>query len=211
MPVKTLSFSGIDPSSIADQFWQRLGDPDAKGCRRWKGHAKGYGSFRINGRFYQSNRIAYWLSTGKDPLGKEVCHTCDTPGCCEPRHLFEGTRKENAEDCVRKGRTASGDKNGSRTRPGSVPRGNKHWSRRCPEKLPYGDRNGSRKHPERLKRWEENPQAELTTPQVVEILRRGRKGETHQSIADSFERSRSLVSMIISGKRWKHLHAEGTA
>jgi hypothetical protein len=35
-----------------------------------------------------------------------VCHRCDTPQCINPDHLFLGTKKENAEDCSRKGRTS---------------------------------------------------------------------------------------------------------
>jgi len=36
--------------------------------------------------------------------GKETCHTCDNPLCMEPEHLWEGTRAENLQDMMRKGR-----------------------------------------------------------------------------------------------------------
>jgi hypothetical protein len=32
------------------------------------------------------------------------CHTCDTPACINPDHLFLGTPKDNAIDCLIKGR-----------------------------------------------------------------------------------------------------------
>lgn len=32
------------------------------------------------------------------------CHRCDNPRCCNPRHLFWGTRRENTLDRDRKGR-----------------------------------------------------------------------------------------------------------
>ncbi len=43
-----------------------------------------------------------------------MCHHCDNPPCCNPRHLFRGTASDNALDAVRKGRwnwkRASGNK-----------------------------------------------------------------------------------------------------
>ncbi len=55
--------------------------------------------------------IAWEIANGPRPEGKfEVCHKCDTPPCCNPEHLFLGTRKENANDAVRKGRHTYGEK-----------------------------------------------------------------------------------------------------
>jgi len=40
--------------------------------------------------------------------GKDVCHTCDVRLCCNPAHLFIGTRSDNVADCVAKGRYSNG-------------------------------------------------------------------------------------------------------
>ena len=43
------------------------------------------------------------------PTGYWVCHRCDKRRCNNPRHLFLGTAKDNAQDKVRKGRQPSGE------------------------------------------------------------------------------------------------------
>lgn len=41
-----------------------------------------------------------------------VCHHCDNPPCCNPKHLFKGNPAINAKDRDSKGRQAKGEKNG---------------------------------------------------------------------------------------------------
>lgn len=57
--------------------------------------------------------MAFYLHYGIDPAEQDACHTCDNPPCCNPVHLFTGTRKENLDDAKRKGRTAKGANRGA--------------------------------------------------------------------------------------------------
>lgn len=81
-------------------------------CWFWIGASKGngYGSFVYKGKAEQAHRAAYKLFVGKIPDGKEICHTCDNRMCVNPDHLFPGTRKDNMQDMMLKGRGGGGNR-----------------------------------------------------------------------------------------------------
>lgn len=54
-----------------------------------------------------AHRLA-WRITYGEPGDLYVLHTCDVKLCVEPSHLFLGTARDNAADCVAKGRIARG-------------------------------------------------------------------------------------------------------
>ncbi|KKK53437.1 hypothetical protein LCGC14_3094790 [marine sediment metagenome] len=95
------------------RFWAKVDRQD--GCWPWTAGVttEGYGRFRISRRLLGATRVAHFLTTGLDDPSKDVCHTCDNPICCNPIHLWLGTRAENMQDAFRKGRGV--------TPPGSFP------------------------------------------------------------------------------------------
>lgn len=96
------------------------------GCWIWKGSKStdGYGQVNFNYKNMRSHRLAYLFFCGEIPTGMFVCHRCDNPICCNPRHLFLGTALDNARDKVNKGRQPRGEKVSEQVRR-TTPRGSK--------------------------------------------------------------------------------------
>lgn len=75
------------------------------GCWVWSGRTNRQHYGTLGERL--AHRISYEFYVGPIPEGLCVLHRCDNPPCVNPKHLFLGTRADNAEDRDRKGRYVS--------------------------------------------------------------------------------------------------------
>lgn len=86
---------------LADTEW--VGD-----CLIWTGSTTkgGYGQVTIDQVHWMTHRLSWTLHNGQPP--RWVLHTCDTPPCVNPEHLFDGSSADNTADKMAKGRWAGG-------------------------------------------------------------------------------------------------------
>ncbi len=166
-----------------------------KMCWEWTGAKsyKEYGAFtlRVSRKsiIAASHRISWIYFNGPIPANLFVCHRCDNPACCNPRHLFLGTHSENMADMVKKKRSASGDKNWSVSHKHLRSRGESH------RKMIYDSALFCENH----------PHAKLTNTNVRDIFKLKRYGWTPKEISIKFKCSRSNIYMILEGHAWKRI------
>lgn len=93
-----------DAAAIARFYLKFTSPPDV--CWEWLAgtRGRGYGAFSFRGRMVGSHIISYRIHTGPIPVGKQVLHRCDNPGCVNPSHLFLGSATVNMQDKETKGR-----------------------------------------------------------------------------------------------------------
>ena len=100
---------------IKQRFEKHFIPEPMSGCWLWIGAYMGtnrYGAFSWKGGVIVAHKASWIIYVGRVPKEMDVCHKCDTNMCVNPRHLFLGTRTDNMQDCVRKGRHAFGEKHG---------------------------------------------------------------------------------------------------
>lgn len=101
--------------TLEERFWSKVDKKGPDECWPWMAASRNknkdaYGAFWMDGRHQPANRIALILSGVEVPPGMESCHRCDNPPCCNPSHLFVGTRQDNNADKVSKKRHVYGEK-----------------------------------------------------------------------------------------------------
>ena len=81
------------------RFWKHIDKRGPDECWLWqKSLREGYGAFRTAQRSISAHRLAYVLDNSlnlEDINGWFVLHSCDTPRCCNPKHLRLGTQQDN--------------------------------------------------------------------------------------------------------------------
>jgi hypothetical protein len=162
--------------SIQDRFWKNIQKTPT--CWNWIGDIRtnGYGRLNVHGRSISVHRFSWKLHFGEIPAGLFVCHHCDRKICVRPDHLFLGTPSDNIRDAKRKGRMAS------------------------------GDRNGMKLHPERTARGINHGQAKLTEDEVRQIRFLYTPRIISQPfLAKLFNVNQGAIWAILKRKSWKHL------
>ena len=94
--------------AVGARFWSKVKKTET--CWNWtagRNHS-GYGYFNKSSTkkamCVLAHRWSYEEAFGTIPDGLCVLHRCDNPQCVRPEHLFLGTRTDNANDKVGKGR-----------------------------------------------------------------------------------------------------------
>ncbi len=93
--------------TVEERFWANVDKRGPDECWPWLGTLShnGYGTILIDGKVRRATRTSWVIAHGQDwPEGKDCCHTCDSPTCVNPSHLWPGTRADNVRDMLAKGR-----------------------------------------------------------------------------------------------------------
>lgn len=105
----------ITDQTVISRFLAKV-DKLPNSCWLWVAvkNSDGYGNFKFEGTMAKAHRISYQIYIEDIPKGYCVLHSCDTPACVNPAHLFVGTQQDNANDREAKGRghDKAGEANG---------------------------------------------------------------------------------------------------
>lgn len=101
---------------LEQRFWEKVDRRGPDECWEWQGKVgnHGYGVIWLDAtRTRTTHRVAFELAHGA--IKKTcVCHRCDNRLCCNPAHLFQGSRADNNRDMFAKGRNKAPGLKGSR-------------------------------------------------------------------------------------------------
>lgn len=169
-------------AGFEDRFWQRVDKP-LIGCWPWTASRSPGGYGKVAGilfgrpwRHYRAHRVAYELTYGPLADGAVVRHViCNNPPCCRPDHLQDGTTPQNVQDRVTAGRSASGDRHGTRSKPESLRRGSQHH------------------------------RARFTEDDIRAIREAQSQGESRAALARRYGVSAHAISSIVLRKTWAHV------
>jgi hypothetical protein len=204
-------------------FWAKIDKRGPDECWEWTAGTDkdGYGVFKARPHgSCRATRVMYYLATGKQPGSKMLCHTCDAPSCCNPRHLFLGTARDNKHDCMTKERHQRGESHNK-----AVLTDKDVLAIRASDKLTRelaaeyrvcigtinnvrSGRMWSHVGGERRGEWnqdgERNPIAKLNERAALAIKR---SDGPLRDTASKYGVSEATVSNIRRGKSWRHLDA----
>lgn len=81
-------------------FWSKVKKGTPEECWPWLGYVKpsGHGLTSIRGLMMHTSRKAWILTHGHIADNLNVLHKCDNAICCNPTHMYLGTRTDNMVD-----------------------------------------------------------------------------------------------------------------
>lgn len=87
--------------------WDMIDD-----CWIWRGRVNtdGYGVFKHHQKILRAHHESLKLKEARPSRKHNALHTCDTPRCINPDHLWWGTQRENIADMQAKGRGRRGSR-----------------------------------------------------------------------------------------------------
>lgn len=160
---------------LVAKIMQRV-DVRPNGCWLWKGCLSGkYAKIGVARRNFRVHRVLWESLNGPVPPGRILCHTCDTPTCVNPEHVYPGTKSDNARDAVQRQRMNCGSRNGTRTRPERRSRGEAHYN------------------------------AKITEDDVRRIRAKREEGFGLAAIARELDLPHGSVRGVLEGKSWTHV------
>lgn len=154
------------------------------GCLEWTAKATtngGYGNISA-GRLFtgmRAHRLAWVLVNNQAiPMDLVVMHSCDNPKCCNIEHLSLGTRRDNMDDKMMKGRGT-------------------------PPPIHFGDNHPLRKNPELVSRGSSNGNSKLSEEIVKYILLS--EDKSLSQLSRELGVNKTTISSIRNRKTWKHV------
>jgi len=178
--------------TVEERFWSKV-DPFTCvgkdcGCHQGIGHCwpwsasikkTGYGQFGmiVNNKWtmVHTHRVSFELTYRLLSPGMHCCHHCDYRPCCRPDHLFEGTRQDNMDDAVSKGRIHNPSK-GQKIGPN-------------PQKGLPGERH---------------PEAKVTAA-IIQAIREADPSIPQRILATRYDVDQTSISRMQRGEAWKHV------
>jgi hypothetical protein len=95
--------------SREELFWRHVKNAGPDDCWEWQAvkNEHGYGLYTSDRKTRRAQAVAYAMTYESFEDGLCVLHRCDNPPCCNPVHLFLGTRADNYQDMKQKGRVSA--------------------------------------------------------------------------------------------------------
>lgn len=203
---------------LSAAFWSKVdvtGGPTRNGCWLWRGGKQHSGYGMVRGREFPerlAHRMAYTLAFGPIPAGMWVLHHCDTPSCCNPRHLYLGDHARNTRDMVDRRRSRGG-------KPSALTASEREAIRVLGSRLSQRDIaarygvgkatvarlvRGATRYPKYAASGTRNGRARLT-PAIARAIREryAAGGVTQSELGAEFGVNQTAISDVVRGVTWR--------